>query len=111
MNTTKKLPWYLCQHSAYVRDRFFSGGWEFETRQEACDYVAQQFAHQTPENLRNTPFKGEVRSNGLAVTFYSYGRVSTRTYRQADGTSTMRDLVDVPSPTDCVWFIPGTVEQ
>lgn len=100
--------WTERQHAAHIRTRYFSGGWEFDTANDAREYVNEQFAKYPEKDLRNTPFQFEVATNGVTVRGYVTdtigAMVSTRTYKPG---KTMRDRLRVVSPTDCDWMIPG----
>jgi hypothetical protein len=103
--------WTMREHAAHVSARFWSAGWEFETAEQARDYVTEQFAKCSADDISHTPFRATVRSNGVSASVYC-SRLScdvrTATYRKGD---TMRDLVTVASPTDCVWMVPGMNED
>jgi hypothetical protein len=116
---TTRSNWQDRKHSAHTRTRYFSGGWEFDTAQEALDYVSTQYAKESLADRRHTPFKFSVKSNGVQIegwhgsqemelrsTAYRFGGALRDTLRQ-----TMRDTVAVPSPSDCIWIVPGTINS
>jgi hypothetical protein len=105
---TTRTNWQDREYSSYCSGRYGSAGWEFDTAKKAVEYVNEQYANQRPEHVKD--FRAEVRSNGVLVIFTAYGLMRTETYRKPKG-GTMRDIVTVPSPSDCEWMIPGTEAQ
>lgn len=108
---TNRSNWQDRQHAAHIRTRYFSGGWEFDTATDAREYVSDQYAKQSTTDRAHTPFQFYVKSNGVQFDGWHGSQemdIRSTTYRPG---KTMRDTVAVPSPSDCLWIVPGTVQS
>lgn len=106
-----KIRWQDREHSSHVTAKYFSAGWEFETAQEARDYVSHQYARQSPDDRSYSPFRFEVKSNGVHIMGWhgSFDMVIRKaTYASGE---TMRDAKLIDSPSDCYWIVPNTGEH
>jgi hypothetical protein len=105
---TTRTNWQDRKHAAHVRTRYASAGWEFDTASDAREYVSDQYAKESPANRANTPFQFCVQSNGAQFDGWHGTQemdIRSTTYRSG---ATMRDTSPVPSPSDCLWIVPGT---
>lgn len=101
--------WQDRKHSAHIRLKYFSGGWEFDTACEARQYVSDQYATQSYADRCHSPFQFYVKTNGVQIDGWHGSQemdLRSTTYRSG---ATMRDTVAVPSPSDCTWIVPGTI--
>jgi hypothetical protein len=108
MTDTPRTNWQDRKFASHVHTRNWSAGWEFDTAAQACSYVNDQYAKTSADDRAHTPFRAEVKADGVYTHFWggSYGAVVRKaTYLPGD---TMRDAKITSSPSDCFWMVPNT---
>jgi hypothetical protein len=58
-------------YGAYVRSRFFAGGFGFATAEDAAQWVDQQATRATRDGMRNDFSAAISRADGVSVSLYS----------------------------------------